>query len=203
MARRYDHSRDELSQMALDATRTIVAHEGVRDLSTRKVAKKIGYSVGTIYNLYENLDDLIVHLNASTLDLLYEGLRAVSTTGGPERQLMRLAGAYIEFTQQNLNLWNSLFDHRLPAGQELPEWYGDKVDRLLALIEDIIAPIFAGYEPRDCHISARVLWSSLHGICSLASSEKLDMVADASASQLAEQLVTNYMTGLRANRAKG
>ncbi len=203
MARRYDHSRDELSQMALDATRAIVAREGVRDLSTRKVAKKIGYSVGTIYNLYENLDDLIVHLNASTLDLLYDALRAVPTTGGPNRRLLRLTEAYIDFTQQNLNLWNSLFDHRLPAGQELPEWYGGKVSRLLDLIEDVIAPIFAGSETRDCHISARVLWSSLHGICSLASSEKLDIVANASATQLAEQLVTNYMAGLRANRGKG
>ena len=203
MARRNDHSREELSQMALDATRAIVAHEGVRILSTRKVAKEIGYAVGTIYNLYENLDDLIIHLNASTLDRLYQALCAVSTTGEPESRLMRLAAAYISFTQQNLNLWNSLFDHRLPAGQQLPDWYGAKVDRLLALIEDAIAPIFAGYEPRDCQMSARVLWSSLHGICSLASAEKLDIVANASATDLAEQLVTNYMAGLRANRAKG
>ncbi len=200
MARRYDHSREELRGLALVATRTIVAHDGVGALSTRKVAKEIGYSVGTIYNLYENLDDLIVHLNADTLDRLFSDLDAVATQGVPETDLLSMAEAYIAFTQRNLNLWNSLFDHHLPPGQELPDWYAPKVERLLSLIERIIAPEFTAAEVQECRNAARVLWSALHGICSLASGEKLDIVASQSANEMTALLVGNFMAGLRVNR---
>lgn len=201
MARRYDHSREKLNEMAIDATRMIVSSEGVRALSTRKVAKEIGYSVGTIYNLFENLDDLIVHLNGTTLDALHGVLSNVPISGRPENNLRQLASTYIKFTRENLNLWNSLFDHRLPPGENLPKWYTEKIERLLLLIEQAIAPVFSEDEILACKRSAWVLWSSLHGICSLSNSEKLDIVATESATQLTDHLITNYMAGLRANCA--
>ncbi len=70
MARRSDHSRDELYDMALEAARQIAEKEGLRGLKARGIAREIGYTIGTLYNLFEDLDDLIVHLNGRTLDAL-------------------------------------------------------------------------------------------------------------------------------------
>lgn len=201
MARRYDHSREELAEMAVKATRRIVAHQGVRALSTRKVAKEIGYSVGTIYNLYDNLDDLIVHMNASVLDDLKQALLAVPQDDDVAERLKNMAAAYIGFTRTNLNLWNSLFDHRLPPGEDVPDWYRVKVEDLIRLIEHAIAPEFSTVHAVERQQSAWVLWSSLHGICSLANTEKLDIVATDNVWQLAEQLIVTYMAGIRARHA--
>ena len=44
MARRSDHTREQLHRMALAAARAIVTKEGLRGLSTRRIAKKLGYS---------------------------------------------------------------------------------------------------------------------------------------------------------------
>ncbi len=197
MARRYDHSREELHEMAMSATQEMVAAEGIRAITTRRLAKEMGYSVGTIYNLFSNLDDLIVHLNGTTLDSLYEVLSAVERDGDPEGSIRKMAETYITFTQENFNLWNSLFEHRLPAGEELPDWYNAKIGRLLLLVEETLSPIFAKGQEEECQKAARVLWSSLHGICSLASSEKLDIVATESALELTDSLITNYLAGLR------
>ena len=59
MARRSDHSRDELKALILDCAREIAEEEGLRGLTARRIATEIGYAPGTIYNLFSNLDDLI------------------------------------------------------------------------------------------------------------------------------------------------
>lgn len=203
MARRYDHSRPDLRAMALDAAREIVGEGGIRALSARKVSGRIGYAVGTLYNLFENLDDLILQLNATTLDSLDEALRGVPTEGETEVVLKRLAGRYIAFTGDNLNLWNCLFDHRLPPEVDLPDWYAEKVGQLLDILEQAIAPLFDPDDGSARQASARVLWSSLHGICSLAHAQKLELVATDSAAALADDLISNYVAGVRANRHAG
>ena len=70
MARRSDHNRDELRNMALEAAYEIVVSEGARNLTTRKVAARIGYSVGTLYLIFKNLDDLKLALNIQSITRL-------------------------------------------------------------------------------------------------------------------------------------
>lgn len=41
---------------------------GLSGFSTRQIAKKIGYTLGTLYNIFESYDDIILHINAATLD---------------------------------------------------------------------------------------------------------------------------------------
>ncbi len=179
--------------MALAAAREVAETEGLRGLTARRVAGKIGYSAGTLYNLFENLDDLIVHLNGATLDALYEALADERPDGEPEAALRAMARSYISFTGEHPNLWNILFEHRLPEGQQLPEGHREKVRRLLGLVESALAPLFPpGRESERLH-SARVLWCGLNGICSLTSAG----ATPESATAMAESLVTNYVAGLR------
>ena len=69
MARRSDHSRDELRRMALEASKKILTKQGLRGLSTRRIAARMGYSAGTLYQIFDDFDDLILQVNAATLDL--------------------------------------------------------------------------------------------------------------------------------------
>jgi AcrR family transcriptional regulator len=181
--------------MALAAARDIVEKDGLRALTTRGIAAEIGYSAGTLYNLFEDLDDLIVHLNGRTLDALYDALSDLRPDREPETAVRVLAEAYIRFTSDHPRLWNVLFEHRLPEGRLLPEWYHEKVARLLGLLERALAPLFPAGREADRHHSARVLWSSLHGICSLEVTGKF--VATESVTAMAETLVDTYVAGLR------
>lgn len=202
MARRYDHSREELYEMILTEARRQVMEGGLRSMSARKIAKEIGYSVGTIYNVFLNFDDLILHLNSNTLDLLRENLSISSEDLQPADQLRELAGGYIKFTRTNENLWNCLFDNRLQLNDGLPDWYSAKIDLLLEMIEQAIAPLFATDDKFARHQSAWVLWCSFHGICSLANFERTDDAAAAYATSLTDQLIENYLAGLK-NRQSG
>lgn len=200
MARRYDHSSEQLKRMALDATRDIVAEHGFRELSTRKVASRIGYSVGTLYNHFENLDDLVLHLNAETLDALYEQLSQTPMTGVPETDVVALADAYYDFIDKHFSLWSAIFEHRLPEGQDLPDWYQPKVDRLLELVDERIAPLFPD-GPREAIVgTSRLLWGAVHGLCILTRTDKMSLVSEQPGREMWPNLIGNYIAGLKAGR---
>ena len=87
MGRRSDHSRDELYVMALDAAESIVREDGFPALTARKVAARIGYTAGTLYNIFRNQDDLIIHLNARTLGRLDAEMRQIGLSGNPRTDI--------------------------------------------------------------------------------------------------------------------
>ena len=60
MARRSDHTREELRRLILQAARRIIRDKGVAALSARKVASDIGYTVGTIYQHFNGMDAILI-----------------------------------------------------------------------------------------------------------------------------------------------
>jgi len=196
MARRSDHTRNELHTMALAAARSIIAKSGLRALSTRRIAKKIGYSPGTLYQLFKDLDELVLRVNAGTLDDLYAACREVDFGNAPEMALRDLAQCYIDFTSRHPRLWNALFEHSLPKGKSLPAWYAESVARLLGLAERAIQPLFHPSAADQMRNEARILWASLYGIGSLATAGKLG--PGPGPLHMVDTLVSNYLAGLRA-----
>ena len=127
MGRRSDHSQDELYEMALAAARGIMEVNGLRALTARNVADVMGYQPGTLYKPFENLDDLIVHLNGRLLDELRDDLLTVDIGEEARENLFILLGRYLAFIENNENLWSQLFEHTMTEGQPAPDWYHRKV----------------------------------------------------------------------------
>ena len=199
MARRSDHSREELLNLALDAARDLAEKEGLRGVTARGVARKIGYTIGTIYNLFKDLDELIVHLNVNTLDRLYEELSSIQLGNGPEKDLLALAQGYLDFTEQHPRLWGVVYEHRLPEGRSRPDWYYPSVFRLYGLIEEAIKPYFSARQKKRRLHTARVIWSAIHGISSLAVSGRFASVETPQG--MANTLITNFVGGMSKARA--
>ena len=92
--------------MAIDAARDIVATEGYRALSARNVARRIGYAAGTLYVVFDNLDELALILNRESLDDLGAELeRALCAELAPEQRPKAVAGAYVDFAMRNTQRW--------------------------------------------------------------------------------------------------
>lgn len=202
MARRSDHSREELYGMAMTAAREIVRQDGMRALTARNLAAAIGYSPGTLYNLFENLDELALHVNAATLDALHSAVAQDDRTGNPETDLNRMLERYLSFLKENPALWLAIFDTRSAHGSALPEWYRQRVRNLMEQVEEALAPLFAVGEESERREAASVLWSGLHGICTLGQDGRLTLVSAQSVPQMAQSLIANYLVGLRARVGK-
>lgn len=202
MARRSDHSREEIKNMAIDAALALVSAEGVEKLSARKVAKAIGYTPGTLYLVFKNFDELILHVNALTLEALRDYMRLQMGSGrDPQQQILNGAAAYLDYAQQNPARWSLLFYHRLPADIPIPDWFNEKVAAIFVLVESALLRLKPDIEPHSSALAARVLWSGVHGACELLFNNKLNVTGSIAAEQVVDSLVRNYLTGLL--RAEG
>ncbi len=203
MGRRSTHSPEELRELILRAAEDVVKLHGLAGFSAREIARLIGYSAGTLYNCFENLDDLILHVEARVLDKLDHELAAIQRTGTPDEHVRRLALGYLAFTLRQPKLWNLLFEHHLPPTMPVPAWYQEKLDALLARVETALRPLVSKSKTNEAELqrAARVLWAGVHGITSLATADKLANVTHDTAQLLVDDLVINYLAGMRA-RAK-
>lgn len=194
MGRRNDHTKTELKKMMVKAGKDILKEEGIKGLTARGLAKKIGYSAGTIYNVFDNFYDLIFIINAETAERLVKKInKSIDSTKDP-RQLGRSLGkAYLDFAKKNNAFWNLLFTHPIPHS-EAPEWYREKVEGLFAMLDGPINELIFKDE-RQAKLATRVLWSGMHGVTTLFLSDKYDFITGADPEILFEALFSNYLKG--------
>ncbi len=198
MGRRSVHTADELRELILTAATGLIENGGLASLSAREIARRIEYSPGTLYNVFENLDDLVLTIEGRMLDALADKLAQVPSDTDPQTHLQHLAETYLQFTHDNPKLWNLLFEHHLPANRRIPDWYQAKLDDLLGRIEAAISPLVSNGDEMALKRAARVLWAGVHGITSLSTADKLSNITADSARPLVEDLVKTYLAGLRA-----
>lgn len=203
MARRNDHSREEIREMALAAAEKIVAQQGLEGLTTRRVAQTIGYTAGTLYHVFANLDDLILQVNGRTLDRLYRHLEGVLTPDTPPRiGLIRLGEAYLSFANEESQAWEMVFKHRLPESERAPEWLREKVSRIFDRVESQLRPLAPERTPEEIGEAARALWGGVHGICILALTGNLDITGSESVERLTHSLISHYLDGFVAAKPR-
>ncbi len=197
MGRRSVHTPEALREHILKAATELIATTGLSGLSAREVARRIGYSPGTIYNVFVNLDDLILTIEARMLDELSRALDALPVNTDPRAHLLQLAHVYLNFTHRSPLLWNLLFEHHLPPGFDIPPEYREKLDGLLSRIEDALRPLAGTADESELKRRARVLWAGVHGITSLSTADKLSAVTTETAWPLVKDLVETYLDGLK------
>jgi len=182
--------------MALIAAEAILAKEGHKGLTARKIAGAIGYTAGTLYLVFEGLEDLMLQINGRTLDALYEWLRARSQpTEDPVNSLMTLAEAYIAYAEAETQRWNLLFEFSAYDEKDLPGWYLSKLGKVFGLAEAALKPMARNRSSAEIQQAARVLWASVHGICTLKIGRRLDLVGGKSTSQIVRVLIENFLKG--------
>lgn len=194
MSRRNQHSRDQLRELAITSLRRLVLERGVDKLSVREVARRLGYAPGMIYHLFENLDDLILHANAVTLDQLLAGIDAVDLDD-PRRALAAMAGQYLDLARERGPLWQLLFRHRMAAAAPVPEWYQHRTEALFTRLQRPLAKLAPRADAQQRALAAATLWSAVHGICALYVDDKLDVAGERDPRRLLDNLLEHYLAG--------
>jgi AcrR family transcriptional regulator len=164
MGRRSDHSRAELRAMILAEGHRQMSEVGYTHFSAREVAKRIGYSIGTIYNVFGTHDALILAINGETLDLWREHLRA-KLEYASEARLRVAVEAYFEFAILHHNAWTAIYDFRLPENAEAPKEYADKVKAITDIVLDEVAAALPLRRVGEAPSIARSLLACVHGHC--------------------------------------
>jgi AcrR family transcriptional regulator len=195
VGRRNDHSREEIKEMALVAAIELLQLEGPAGMSARKIAGRIGYTVGTLYLVFENLDDLVFQVNLRTLKSLKSVLMHVAeSTSEPIQRLKAMAQEYLHFAQANEHCWRMIYEHPHPQQSIVWAEYRETTNSLFQVVEETLLEV-GNLERNRLALNARALWGGVHGICMLALSEKLELDTEDSIEQVTDLLVTRFISG--------
>ncbi len=202
MGRRSLHTAEELRELIIGASTELIQESGLSGLSAREIARRINYSPGTLYNSFENLDDLVLTIEGRLLDSLLNEISSVPSGTDAREEVHSIANSYLSFASNNPKLWNLLFEHHIPASRAVPDWYKHKLEALMSRVEAALQPIASGLDAEELRRSARVLWAGVHGIASLSAADKLSIISADDANVLMSNLVRNYLSGFEEARSQ-
>lgn len=194
MSDKTDARRDALRGKLTDIAERQIAESGLASLKARSLATEAGCSVGAIYNVFEDLNGLVMAVNGRTFLRMGKEIGAAleaGPDGPPQRRLVVMSCAYLSFAAQNENLWRCLFDLRMEAGEDVPDWYHAALDNLFALIRAPLAEIFPSHSPEDLTLLTRALFSSVHGIVLLGLEERISGVPRDQIERMIEMVLLN------------
>lgn len=164
MGRRSDHTRQELEHLFLVEGHKHMAEVGFARFSAREVAKRIGYSIGTLYNVFGTLDQLLIAINTRTFQLWAEEVRAALEKSGPDR-IRCLVEAYFGFARANRHSWTAIYDHHLPPDVVLSDEQNQRRGGLTQIIVDEVVAVLPSRAQADAPRLARSLIAVVHGHC--------------------------------------
>lgn len=194
--------RDRQREQLIEAAERAIAAKGLAGLKARELAQEIGCSLGAIYNLVADMDELVLRVGSRTLARLDATLSAasppVSSRDEATEALVAVALAYSAFARDNLQLWRVLFEHRMVEGSTVPDW---AVTEQMTMFRHILGPLNTLVPDRsgdDRNLLGRTLFSAVHGVVAIGLEEKLIAVPRRELDRQIEGLVRLACRGLAA-----
>jgi AcrR family transcriptional regulator len=196
--------RQALKDVLVTAAERAIASEGLGALRARDLAAEAGCAVGAIYNVVADLDELILLVNSRTFAALERRLvKAVPADAPPPaapaeamERLATLSLAYMDFAAANTARWRAIFEHRLPVGTDIPEWYAEEQRRLFNYVEGPLRVLQPEASAERIALLARTIVSAVHGIVMLGLEEKLYALSRASLREQVTFVVSAIGRGL-------
>jgi AcrR family transcriptional regulator len=174
MSKTLERRAKQLEALIAAAEKAIAA-KGLAGLKSRELAAEIGVANGAVFNLVDDMDELVLRVGSRTLARL-DGALSVAESGGaasPAEKLVRIAVAYCDFAADNLELWRALFEHRMAPEKPIPEWAVEEQMNLFRHIYHPLSKLFPKWSADELGITARSLFASVHGMVSLGLEQKL------------------------------
>ncbi len=192
MARRSDHSKEEIQALAVKHALKLIEEKGEKGFNARDIAQRMGYTVGTLYYIFKDMEALRFHVSAAILDMFYtetmEGLK------NKKNKLNYHIKKYIQFSQDYQNLWMFLYGLDDMTKKKVPGWYLDKIQTFYLLSVESLAPYVN--DKRKVHQAAQTILSSVHGMCVLSIRGNRTREKDFGLESMARHMIKNYLRGL-------
>jgi AcrR family transcriptional regulator len=197
---RREREREEVRRKILDAARDLFATEGYDKVTMRRIADAIEYSPTTIYNHFEDKDDVVDCLCREDFTSLLSHLGQGPLPDDPVETIRQLGRAYADFGKANPNHYRFMFMTQKQREHDLSE-PGEQAFLLLhtAVRRAVDRGAFA---KGNVDTMAQVLWSSIHGAVALLTTYDPGQFPHAPAApDLVDQVIENGIRGFAARRA--
>ncbi|MFC3441837.1 TetR/AcrR family transcriptional regulator [Sphingobium rhizovicinum] len=195
MGRRSDHSRAELEALILEEGHRLMAEVGFARFSAREIAKRIGYTVGTLYNVFGSYDLLVATINTHTFEQWASHLEDRLAASSADR-IGTLVEGYFSFAVSHYNVWTAIYDHRLPADMAMPEALAIRRGTLTDVVTREIAAVLPENRKGEAPRLARSLIATVHGHCTFALNGSFALLGETEPLELATARVRESLAAV-------
>ena len=169
----------KLREALIDAAEAQIEAGGLSTLKARPLAQAAGCSLGAIYNIFDDLDALVMAVNGRTFRRLGAFVSAAvqnAPAQDPSAQLVTMSHGYLHFASEHTHLWRALFDLEMSVEGPVPQWYLEELGAVFGLIGAPLAKLFPEMAPDQLNLMVRGLFSSVHGIVLLGLEQRISAV---------------------------
>lgn len=166
----------------------LIGSEGFEGFSMRKLASKIGVRATTIYNYYENKDDLYLAILTKGFMELYEAcLKEYNLKKTPAERLEAMVKVYVKFGFEKVNFYNLMFTWHVPkykdyVGTSMEKTafaeltVAKKVIKLFAHAIKEVAKPSINLSDKEARFYIVYFWSLVHGYIAGNNNNLLDYI---------------------------
>lgn len=183
---RKERHKEDLRLRILDAAKLLFLKEGYEATSIRKIAAAIEFSPTTIYLYYKDKTDIVYALQKEGFKLLRTRFSALANVENPFERLKAMGRTYMQFAAENSEFYELMFVMKEPleylenvCGLDNEEGWDDGVEAFNFLVNTIAdcqaKQYFLG---QDTKIFSLLVWSTLHGLCTLSLHGHLNHVVE-------------------------
>jgi AcrR family transcriptional regulator len=160
---RRQREKHEIREEILSAARALFVKEGYENVSIRKIAERIEYSPGTIYQYFHDKAEILAQISEETFSRLERKLAAINRDLGvdPLERLKRGLREYIKFGLEHPNRYVLTFVRGSLPCSAGGRCFGE-------LLKAVGYAVEAG-QIRDADVVeiSQALWAGSHGVTSL------------------------------------
>ncbi len=190
--------KDNIQENLVNKGRELISRNGAEGLTARKLSDASGYSVGTIYNQFGNMDNFILIQNYLTLDSLYNRLSGLQASGTAYQRLNLYVHEFINFVLENKNLWYLVHSfHLRNNNRHFSKVYLRRVVRITQLVESAFKTLYPEIEVPERILMLQVMWLSLFSLSSFLTTDALDKFSKINKTTLCELFLNTYLAGLK------
>jgi AcrR family transcriptional regulator len=185
----------------LSAARELLLEVGPEGLSLRQVARRADFSPAALYTYFPNKDSLIASLFGESFERLDAYLRRVPADLPPDRRVIELGLAYMEFAHDNpMDLRCMMLSTSLDLPPSSGKALGLSAARLIG--ETFRQGVQEGVFKPDGLCSAPEMafgaWALVHGMVSIAGIDLAEVAGEVSADP--RRVLETYVALLKAPR---
>jgi len=194
---RRQRQKEEVRTSILNAAWNLVEAEGWQQLSIRKIADAIEYSVPVIYVHFENKEAILLEFTKCGFRRLNEALlKASDKLAGPEAQIEAIAYAYWDFAFKNKEYYQLMYGLGMPGCETV-----NQAEELKAFTQIVLKPIKSliknsNNKETDAILKLHTFWSMLHGLISINMMSK-DNTRDKMNAMVLKDFIKGFIYGIK------
>lgn len=192
---RKERDKLEMRDKILQSAHKLFLEKGFDQISLRSIAESIEYSPATIYLYFKDKNEIFHALHQQGFGMLNQAFQSLTLIASPFDRLREMGKAYIQFATTNPEVYELLFIRTEPMEHLATcmddQWTeGDRAfDVLLHTVKGCQEQgYFVGLDTQNMSM---LIWSFIHGLCSLGISKHISHVKEARDNQMVIDEIMN------------